>query len=55
MSKVKPFEGRATYWWNTIVKENEVVSVRIGDINNGQFGAYIKLECATKFSIYSIY
>lgn len=54
MSKVKPFEGRGTYWWNTIIKENEVVSVRIGDVNNGQFGAYIKLNVRPN-SVYTLY
>jgi hypothetical protein len=54
MSKVKPYDYNGTHWWNTIVKENEVVSVRSGTINNGQFGAYIKLDVRPN-SVYTLY
>ena len=54
MSKVKAYDEIGPYWWNTIVKENEVVSVRVGDINNGQFGAYVKLNVRPN-STYTLY
>ena len=54
MSKVKPYDESGTYWWNTIIKENEVVSVRSGNIEAGQFGAYIKFNVRPN-STYTLY
>lgn len=54
MSKVKPYDETGAHWWNTIIKENEVVSVRSGNIEAGQFGAYATLDIRPN-SVYTLY
>ena len=54
MSKVKPYVETGAHWWNTIIKENEVVSVRSGNIEAGQFGAYATLDIRPN-SVYTLY
>lgn len=54
MSKVEPYNEASAHWWNTIVKENEVVSVRSGNIEAGQFGAYATLDVRPN-STYTLY
>ena len=54
MSKVKPYVESGVHWWNTIVKESEVVSVRSGNIEAGQFGAYATLDVRPN-SVYTLY
>ena len=54
MSKVEPYGETGVHWWNTIIKENEVVSVRSGNIEAGQFGAYATLDIRPN-SVYTLY
>ena len=54
MSKVEPYNEASAHWWNTIIKENEVVSVRSGNIEAGQFGAYATLDVRPN-SVYTLY
>ena len=54
MSKVEPYNESGAHWWNTTIKENEVVSVRSGNIEAGQFGAYATLDVRPN-STYTLY
>ena len=54
MSKVKPYDETGAHSWDTIIKENEVVSVRSGNIEAGQFGAYVTLDVRPN-STYTLY